>query len=244
MAESKTWLAGELESEHLEQIYKLLAAPFPSGAFTTTDKDVTKKGYDTTGIIVQFLINRLNEEVGIGHWQIIVLDQSVETYKTKDERTRYAATCKIVMQFGNWRNDKLRATETEDWHIGGFHVLAERPGVGGSDSSNQADGEKGALTGAIKNACKLFGCGKEVYEGEGGQVSDQDKRQAEIQTIKVICSNNQIDGALFEEWAKDFWKVDDLMTISLATLETLRENVESNPEGCKTQISAYLDKKK
>ena len=50
--------------EQKKALYKQLSQPFPEEAIERTDGLQTGKGYSTTGIKAQFIINRLNETLG------------------------------------------------------------------------------------------------------------------------------------------------------------------------------------
>ena len=75
--------------------YKQLSQPFPEEAIERTDGRQTGKGYSTTGIKAQFIINRLNEALGIGGWRThrkVV----VKELTTSSGRTAYEAGCELV----------------------------------------------------------------------------------------------------------------------------------------------------
>ncbi|ACG72771.1 conserved hypothetical protein [Anaeromyxobacter sp. K] len=56
--------------EQKKKLYQALCAPFPPEAVERTDGSKTGRGYDTAGVKVQWIIDRLNEVVGIGNWRV------------------------------------------------------------------------------------------------------------------------------------------------------------------------------
>jgi hypothetical protein len=123
---------------------------------------VTGRGYDTTGIKYQFIVNRLNEVLGIGAWRT-EQQVSVKESQTAKGRTSYDATCNLTLQFGEWREGK-------------FHTWAESFATGGHTSMNEADARKGAFTNGLKKAAAMMGCGRQAYEG----TLDDDNVPAEV----------------------------------------------------------------
>ncbi len=55
--------------EERKKLYAALAAPFPESCIQRTEGRVTGRGYDTTGIGYQHIVNRLNEVLGVGGWR-------------------------------------------------------------------------------------------------------------------------------------------------------------------------------
>ena len=55
--------------EEKQKIYAALAAPFAEHCIQRTEGRVTGRGYDTTGVGYQHVVNRLNEVLGIGSWR-------------------------------------------------------------------------------------------------------------------------------------------------------------------------------
>ena len=87
--------------ESKKKIYQQLSQPFPEEAIERTDGRQTGKGYSTTGIKAQFIINRLNETLGIGGWRThrtIV----VKELTTNSGRKAYEAVCDLVLELGEW----------------------------------------------------------------------------------------------------------------------------------------------
>lgn len=133
------------------KIYQLLAAPFPEEAIERTEGRVTGRGYDTTGLKYQYVINRLNEVLGLGGYRA-QRTVTVREITTAKGRQAFEAVCDLTLQFGEWINGK-------------FVVWAEALADGGHTSTNEADARKGSYTNAIKKAAAMLGCGKQAYEG-------------------------------------------------------------------------------
>jgi hypothetical protein len=140
-----------MTNDERKKLYAALSAPFGEDAIERTDGRVTGRGYDTTGIKYQYIVNRLNEVLGIGAWrteqQVFVRES-----QTAKGRTAYDATCNLTLQFGEWREGK-------------FLTWAESFATGGHTSMNEADARKGAFTNGLKKAAAMMGCGRQAYEG-------------------------------------------------------------------------------
>jgi len=135
----------------MKNIYLELSKPFPEEAIERTKGAETHKGYDTTGIKYQYVVNRLNEVLGIGGFRVDREFTMLEKTSSSG-KPMYEATCDIVMQLGSWDN-------------GAFIPMAEAVATGGHSSSNVADAKKGAFTNAFKKAAAFFGCGWQAYAG-------------------------------------------------------------------------------
>lgn len=133
------------------KIYAALAAPFPEEAIERTKGSVTGKGYDTAGVRAQFLINRLNEVLGLGCYRIH-RTINVRTITTPKGRSMYEAVCDMTVELGEWVDGK-------------FVVFAESVSDGGHLATSEIDAKKGSHTGALKRALAGFGIGKAAWEG-------------------------------------------------------------------------------
>jgi hypothetical protein len=140
-----------MNNEDKKKIYAALSAPFGPEAIERTDGSVTGRGYSTTGIKYQYVVNRLNEVLGIGGHRT-TQSISVRTSTTQKGRTAYEATCELTLQLGAWQE-------------GEFVPFAEAHGTGGHSSMLEADARKGAFTNGLKKAAAMLGCGKQAYEG-------------------------------------------------------------------------------
>lgn len=140
-----------MTKEEKQKLYAALAAPFPEEAIERTNGKTTGRGYDTTGIKAQYIINRLNEVVGVGGWRTH-REISVKEIATSSGRKAYEAMCDLVLELG-------------DWVDGEFVVYAEALADGGHVSTSEADARKGSFSNGLKKAASAFGCGRQAYEG-------------------------------------------------------------------------------
>jgi hypothetical protein len=151
-----------MTNEERKRIYQQLAAPFPESAIQRTDGRTTGKGYSTTGIGYQHIVNRLNEVLGIGGWRAH-REITIREITTASGRKAYEAICDLVLELGEWSN-------------GDFIVFAEALADGGHTSMSEADARKGGYTNSLKKAAAMFGCGRQAYEG----TLDDDNLPAEV----------------------------------------------------------------
>jgi hypothetical protein len=140
-----------MTSDERKKMYQLLAAPFPESCIQRTDGRTTGKGYSTSGIGYQFVVNRLNEAVGVGGWRTH-REITVKEITTGSGRKAYEAICDLILELGAWID-------------GEFQVFAESLADGGHTSTSEADARKGAYTNGLKKAAAMFGCGRQAYEG-------------------------------------------------------------------------------
>lgn len=140
-----------MTNDDKRNLYAALSAPFGEDAIERTDGRTTGRGYDTTGIKYQYVVNRLNEVLGLGCWRT---EQTLKVRETTTSKGRAAfdATCDLTLQFGEWLDGK-------------FLAWAEVFATGGHQSLNEADARKGAFTNGLKKAAGMTGCGKQAYEG-------------------------------------------------------------------------------
>ena len=137
--------------DDLRDIYRRLAEPFPDEAIERTRGAVTKRGYDTTGVRYQHVVNRLNEVLGVGGFRV-QREFVVREKQTRSGFTMIEATCDLTMQLGQWVD-------------GNFAPFAEAVGTGGHSSATEADAKKGAFTNGFKKTAAFFGVGRQAYEG-------------------------------------------------------------------------------
>lgn len=164
-----------------KSIYELLSAPFPDEAIERASRHKTGKGYDTTGIKYQYVVNRLNEVLGLGGFRVVPTYALRET-KARNGRVMYEITCDIVMQLGQWDG-------------GEFMPFAEARGTGGHSSLNEADAKKGAFTNGFKKVAAFFGCGWQAYAG----VIDDDNEPQEDTTPQGATNQRPA-----EDWPEGF----------------------------------------
>jgi hypothetical protein len=133
------------------KVYAALAAPFPEGCIQRTEGRLTGRGYDTTGIGYQHIINRLNEVLGVGCFRAH-RTMTVKEVKRSNGRPAFEAICDLTLELGEWVD-------------GHFVVFAEALADGGHVAGTEADARKGAYTNSFKKAAAFFGVGKQAYEG-------------------------------------------------------------------------------
>ena len=140
-----------MTNEEKKKIYQQLAAPFPEEAVERTDGRVTGRGYSTTGLKYQYVVNRMNETLGLGGWRV---HRTIRTKATTTAKGRpaYESVAEVTIELGTWID-------------GQFIAWADAVADGGHTSGNEADSIKGAHTNAIKKCCAFFGCGKDAYQG-------------------------------------------------------------------------------
>ena len=157
--------------ENLQEIYRKLSAAFPEEAIERTKGATTRKGYDTTGIKYQYIVNRLNEVLGVGGFKV------TREFVVRDKQTRNGfamveVTCDLTMQLGQWQN-------------GEFICFAEATGTGGHIGATEADAKKGAFTNGFKKVAAFFGCGWQAYAG----VLDDDNVPSDVNCAPAPPAN-------------------------------------------------------
>lgn len=140
-----------MTNEEKKRIYAALAAPFPEEAIERTDGKQTGRGYNTTGLKAQYVIDRLNTVLGIGGWRVH-REVTVREITTSSGRRMYEAVCDLVLELGEWVDDK-------------FQVFAESVAYGGHVAMLEADAKKGSVSNALKRAAAMHGCGAAAYRG-------------------------------------------------------------------------------
>jgi hypothetical protein len=140
-----------MTGDEKKKLYQLLAAPFPESCIQRTEGRITGRGYDTTGIGYQHIVNRLNEVVGVGGWRAH-RELTVKEITTVSGRKAYECVCDLILELGEWVD-------------GEFQVVAEALADGGHTSLSEADARKGAYTNGLKKAAAMFGVGRQAYEG-------------------------------------------------------------------------------
>lgn len=165
MSDTKKKKENKLPSTETRKIYEALSAPLPEKAVERTEGSKTGKGYNTTGYKYQFVINRLNEVLGIGNWgyEIEVVKEEVMLVK---ERNMYSISvdAKVWLIIDEKETPKLRMS-------------------GGHKSRTYADAKKGAITNSLKKGFALFGVGKQAYE-----ITIDDDNSSEAPSVCVKCN--------------------------------------------------------
>ena len=140
-----------MTKEERKNIYTALSAPFPDDAIQRTDGKLTGRGYDTTGIGYQHVVNRLNEVLGLGGFRT-QRTVKVREMARSSGRAAFEGICEITLELGEWVQ-------------GSFVPFGQAVADGGHIASTEADARKGCFTNAFKKAAAFFGAGKQAYEG-------------------------------------------------------------------------------
>jgi hypothetical protein len=147
-----------LDAVDLPEIYEQFIVDFPKEALRT---EVTDKGETFSLYGYQFIVNRLNETVGIDHWHFEILGD-IDKERKGD---LWWVSLKLRLALGNWRD-------------GTFMPLVYKEAFGSGISDSLGNAEKGATTNGLKKVASLFGIGKKAYEGmieEFDNVNPNDK---------------------------------------------------------------------
>ena len=140
-----------MTKEERQKLYAALAAPIAEQSIERTDGRLTGKGYSTTGIKYQYVVNRLNDVLGVGGFRV-ERTVSVKETATAKGRPAFEAACEITLQLGEWID-------------GAFVPFAEAIGDGGHTATSEADARKGAYTNGFKKAAAFLGVGRQAFEG-------------------------------------------------------------------------------
>lgn len=133
------------------KLYAALAAPFPEEAIERTDGARTGRGYDTTGVKYQYVVDRLNEVLGVGGFRT-ERTITVRPITTAKGRPAFEAIAEVRLELGAWTD-------------GQFQVFAQAWGDGGHTAMSESDARKGAYTSALKKAAGFVGPGRDAYRG-------------------------------------------------------------------------------
>jgi len=144
--EIKEWeIRRHLEAIDLPEVYAEFIKDIPQEALRT---EITDKGEKFSIYGYQFIVNRLNEIVGMDHWNSEILGD-LDKEKKGD---LWWVSLKLRLSLGNWIN-------------GNFVPIVYRDAFGSGISDSLGNAEKGASTNGLKKAAGLFGIGKKAYEG-------------------------------------------------------------------------------
>ena len=134
----------------LTQIYMRLSMPFTDDVVEVASKDTTKKGYDSTGIKYQAVVDRYNDVLTPWGWRYDVSDKKVVELRGQSDRIRYEVICDVTITLFPGFDDPYKHSKTH---------------VGSHTSNNRGDAEKGAITAGIKKCSAMFGVGRQAYLG-------------------------------------------------------------------------------
>lgn len=135
----------------MDELYGKLSKPFPEEAIQRTKSAETHRGYDTTGIGYQYVVDRLNEVCGINGWGFTyeIIKEIEGKYRDKADGTPGMPFFDITVNISMWIGDKENV----------------KPCAGGHISPMYGDALKGAITSGLKKTAALFGVGSEAYRG-------------------------------------------------------------------------------
>lgn len=140
-----------MDESSRKKLYAALSAPFPESCIQRTEGRLTGRGYDTTGIGYQHIVNRLNEVLGLGCFRTH-REVTVKPIQRSNGKPAFDAICDLTLELGEWVDGK-------------FITFAESVADGGNVSASEADARKGAYTNAFKKAAAFHGVGRQAYEG-------------------------------------------------------------------------------
>jgi hypothetical protein len=172
---------GKANPKLFEELKISLQKIYGDNCVEKTDKNITHKGYDTTGYGYQFVVNRLNEVItkyGL-HWTTQDEIKLVKEYPSKSGQIYYEYAGKLTLLL---LDDNRGAVEA-------------RACYGGHQSSTHADAMKGAFTNAFKKTAALFGVGADAYEG----TIDEDYRPVEEPAVAPITTASNMPQITGEE---------------------------------------------
>src|SRR4051795_9268159 len=110
--------------EDRRKVYLALCAPFPESAIQRTSASITGRGYDTSGIGYQFIVNRLNEVLGLGNWRTH-REIEVKQITTAKGRAAYEVICDLVLELGQWDAEGKFIPFAEALADGGHTAMSE-----------------------------------------------------------------------------------------------------------------------
>lgn len=160
-----------MTNDEKKKLYTALAAPFPESCIQRTDGRLTGKGYSTSGIGYQFIVNRLNEVLGVGCFRAH-RTMTIKEITRSNGRPAVECVCDLTLEIGAFID-------------GQWVMIGEALADGSHQSSTEGDARKGAYTNAFKKAAAFFGVGKQAYEG----TLDDDNVPGEIEsTVAPVMS--------------------------------------------------------
>ena len=114
-----------MTNDERKKLYQALSAPFTEDAIERTEGRITGRGYDTSGIKYQYVVNRLNEVLGIGGWRT---QQNIALREITTSKGR--AAIDATHQFDALRPDlaqpdRLAAALQDARHVGEFDGLVD-----------------------------------------------------------------------------------------------------------------------
>jgi len=131
------------EKVTLGDIYGQLSANFEEDVVEKASKELTKKGYDTTGIKYQAVVDRFNDVLTPFGWNYKVVLCDFADIKTSNGYAFFECTIDLAITV-------LEMTKTH---------------TGSHTAKTKGDAKKGAITNALKKCAAMFGVGRQAYLG-------------------------------------------------------------------------------
>jgi hypothetical protein len=126
-----------------QDIYCELSADFSDEVVERSEGAKTGKGYDTTGVKYQAIVDRLNDVLTPWGWSCEIEKEDISEEKTATGRTRWSCVTYV----------RLNILGHSKRHYGGHKAM------------DKADAQKGGFTNAFKKTAALFGPGRQSYLG-------------------------------------------------------------------------------
>jgi hypothetical protein len=144
-------------------VYKGLSAPFPKEAFSTD----SSRGFDLTSIKAQYVVERLNEVIGLEKW-------------------RHTGVYELVDNGVVFKGQLIISNSAIDDKAG-----CVREAVGfATIKRNVGDAYKGAKTDSLSKCASMFGLGNEVYKGNVAPPSKTKPRAAKPKANLKAANND------------------------------------------------------
>lgn len=213
-------------AEETKTLYELLSMPITAEkAIQRSEKEKTKKGYDTTGYGYQFLVNRFNEVLGIGGWDWSFKELGRVEGKYNSGQPAYNITGEAIITI--FANEKF-----------GLDGDISHSEFGGHTSSSITDALKGASTNSFKKTAAFFGVGKDAFEGTIDE-DNQDSKEGDMKAPKAEQNKSK------KTLEQTLLMVDAISTIE--TLDNWEKQLETTPVWTDVQkrvIKGRLDSKR
>jgi hypothetical protein len=187
----------------MDEIYSKLTKPFPEEAIQRTKSVETHRGYDTTGIGYQYVVDRLNETVGINGWGFYYeLVKEIEgRYKDRPDGSQGMPFHDVTVRVSMWVVDKENLKSCAGGHIAAMY----------------GDALKGAITSALKKTAALYGVGAEAYRGAidednkplpGSHSDRNNSSSSSVEWVRSSTKPNKEQAATFKsqgigKWTKE-----------------------------------------
>lgn len=209
------------DAEWRHWAWRALSAPFPEDSVERTKAEITRKGYDTTGIKYVYVAQRMNEVLGIGGWKMHC-SYEVSESKTRAGRRIFDVTCDC----GIVLIDRASAL-----------VWGEVSACGGHSSFTLSDAKKGAQTNAFKKAAAWLGCAWEAY---AGILDDDHKPVPAVEDImeKAMLSDQEVK-AKIQEYAAELGK-----ELCSSVTRGMDRSTERGKRAILSRLQLEMDKKK